>query len=185
MANGITLARTAISLALVVGALQYESWPLLLAGYLAYWIGDVADGQAARWLRQETRMGAVLDIGCDRVNSVACALALLTWLPAYWPVGIFLVQFVVVDLALSCQFLRWPLLSPNYFAAVDPLVHRLNWSPVAKATNTAALILLVVTVPDHRIAIIAALAVLAVKVTSLARTLQLPITRTARHLVAS
>ncbi len=172
--NVVTAVRTVASLALAVTAAAQHSWSLLLAAYLVYWAGDIADGALARHLGQETRLGAVLDVVCDRINCTSCAVALLLFVPAPLPVTVFLVQFVVVDLALSLLPLRWPLLSPNYFHLVDPLVHTLNWHPVAKATNTGLLVLLLVVVPDQRVAGTVAVAVLVVKVFSLRRVRRLP-----------
>ncbi|WP_205687373.1 CDP-alcohol phosphatidyltransferase family protein [Cellulomonas endophytica] len=172
-ANAVTLARTVGSLALVVPAAALRSWPLLVLAYAVYWIGDVADGAVARRRGEETRVGAVLDVVCDRVNTVPCVLLVAALVPAPWPVAVFLVQFAVVDLVLSLLPLRWPVLSPNYFALVDPLVHRLNWHPAAKATNTMLLVLLVVLVPDQRPAVAVATTVLLVKAFSLARVVRL------------
>ena len=45
-ANAVTVLRTLASLGLVIGAAVAHSWPLLLAAYLTYWIGDSADGRA-------------------------------------------------------------------------------------------------------------------------------------------
>ncbi|MET7966357.1 hypothetical protein [Micromonospora sp. NPDC005305] len=83
------------------------------------------------------------------------------------PVGVFLFQFMVVDQLLSLAFLRWPLLSPNYFAQVDRRIWWWNWSPPAKAVNTGALIVLVVLSPSPWPPLAFALAVTAVKVASL------------------
>jgi CDP-diacylglycerol--glycerol-3-phosphate 3-phosphatidyltransferase len=63
------------------------------------------------------------------------------------PVAIFLVQFMVVDCLLSLSFLRWPLLSPNYFGAVHRGVYRWNWSPPAKSVNTAGVVGLILVAP--------------------------------------
>ena len=46
---------------------------LLVAAYAVYWVGDIADGWAARRLGQETRAGAVLDIVSDRAARPCCA----------------------------------------------------------------------------------------------------------------
>lgn len=172
--NVVTLARTAGSLVLALSALAAHSWPLLVAAYAVYWVGDMADGALARATGRETRRGAALDVVCDRVNTVSCALVLLTFVPAWAAVAVFLVQFVVVDMPLTLLTLRWPVLSPNYFALVDPAVHTWNWRPLAKATNTALLVVLLLVVPDHRVALVAACAVLAVKVFCLVRVLRLP-----------
>ena len=55
-------------------------------------------------------------------------------------VAVFLLSFMVLDTMLSLAFLCWPVLSPNYFHLVDRTVWRLNWSPLAKAANTAGVV---------------------------------------------
>jgi CDP-diacylglycerol--glycerol-3-phosphate 3-phosphatidyltransferase len=172
--NTITAVRTAASVGLAVAALTHRSAPLLIAAYLIYWIGDILDGAAARALGQETRNGAVFDIVADRACTSACAAALVVLQPATaLPVALFLVQFMVVDQLLSLMFLRWPLLSPNYFARVDRRIYLWNWSPPAKALNTAAVVLLAIFTPTA-VAVTFALGVAAVKVVSLVCATRLP-----------
>ena len=172
--NAVTAVRTAGSVALAVAALSRRSAHLLVAAYLIYWVGDVLDGISARVLGQETRSGAVFDIVADRACTSACAAALMVLRPATaLPVAVFLVQFMVVDQLLSLMFLRWPLLSPNYFAAVDRPLYRWNWSPPAKALNTAAVVLLAIFAPAA-VAVSFAAAVAVVKVASLVRAARLP-----------
>jgi CDP-diacylglycerol--glycerol-3-phosphate 3-phosphatidyltransferase len=179
--NLVTVVRTVASLVLVTLAAVQHSWPLLLAAYLTYWVGDSADGCLARWRGQETRFGAVFDVVCDRVNCTSCALVLLMFVPAPLPVAVFLFQFVVVDLPLTLLPMRWPVLSPNYFYLVDRPAYTLNWHVVAKVTNTTLLVLLLVFVPDQRVALVAAGVVLCIKVFSLLRVLGLPRPTAARH----
>lgn len=183
--NLVTVVRTVASLVLVTTAAVQHSWPLLLAAYLTYWVGDSVDGCLARWRGQETRFGAVFDVVCDRINCTSCALVLLMFVPAPWPVGVFLFQFVVVDLPLTVLPLRWPVLSPNYFFLVDRLAYTLNWHVVAKVTNTTLLVVLVVFVPDQRVALVAASTVLVIKLFSLVRVLRLPRPAGARHVARS
>jgi phosphatidylglycerophosphate synthase len=172
--NAITAVRTAVAVVLAVTALTQRSAHLLVAAYLIYWIGDILDGASARALRQETRAGAVFDIVADRACTSACAAALVVLRPeTAWPIAIFLVQFMVIDQLLSLTFLRWPLLSPNHFAAVDRRVHRWNWSPPAKVLNTAAVVILALLTPPA-VAVRFALAVTAVKVVSLIVVARLP-----------
>jgi CDP-diacylglycerol--glycerol-3-phosphate 3-phosphatidyltransferase len=108
-----------------------------LAGLVVYWALDLLDGFLARALHQETRMGAQMDIIADRLlitffyyNHLAGHPALLA------PVGLFLFEYVGLDLYLSIQFLRWPIVSPNYFYQVDRRIWVLNWSAAAKLGNT-------------------------------------------------
>jgi phosphatidylglycerophosphate synthase len=172
--NVITAVRTAGSVALAVAALSHRSAHLLVAAYLIYWVGDILDGITARALGQETRTGAVFDIVADRACTSACAAALIVLRPATaLPVAVFLVQFMVIDQLLSLMFLRWPLLSPNYFATVDRRIYRWNWSPPAKALNTAAVVLLAIFAPTA-VAVAFAVGVAAVKVASLVGAARLP-----------
>ncbi|MEU8284351.1 CDP-alcohol phosphatidyltransferase family protein [Micromonospora sp. NPDC048905] len=172
--NAITAVRTAGAVGLAVAALTQRSAHLLVAAYLLYWIGDILDGAAARSLGQETRTGAVFDIVADRACTSACAAALIVLRPATaLPIAVFLVQFMVIDQLLSLMFLRWPLLSPNYFARVDRRVYLWNWSPPAKALNTAAVVLLAIFAPMP-VAVTFALAVAAVKIVSLVCAAKLP-----------
>jgi phosphatidylglycerophosphate synthase len=180
-ANVVTVLRTVTSLALVTTAAVQHSWPWLLAAYLTYWIGDSADGNIARWQHQETRFGAVFDVVCDRINCISCALVLLLFIDAPWPVAVFLFQFVVVDLPLTLLPMRWPVLSPNYFYLIDGPAYTLNWHVVAKVTNTTLLVTLLVFVPDQRIALVAASVVLVIKVWSLGRVLRLRIPKDTLH----
>ncbi len=172
--NTITAVRTAASVGLAVAALTHRSAHLLVAAYLIYWIGDILDGVAARALGQETRTGAVFDIVADRACTSACAGALVVLRPGTaLPIAVFLVQFMVIDQLLSLMFLRWPLLSPNYFARVDPRIYRWNWSPPAKALNTAAVVILAICTPAA-VAVTFAVGVAAVKGVSLIRAAGLP-----------
>jgi len=143
---------------------------LLVIGLVVYWAGDSLDGQVARRMHHETRIGAVLDIMSDRFCAAAFYLG-LAWLhPEFTvPVLIYLAEFMVVDCFLSIAFLGWRIRSPNYFYVVDPTVYRYNWSHPAKAVNSAlfAVLLLVTRMPWLGAVIAAALLVF--KVGSLVR----------------
>lgn len=147
--NLITGVRTAVAIAVAVVAITRHSEALLAAAYVTYWAGDILDGASARLLGQETRIGAVFDILADRACTSLCLAALLMIRPEMaLPLGIFFAQFMVLDTLLSLAFLRWPILSPNYFGQVDRGIHRWNWSPPAKALNTGAVVILVVVTPS-------------------------------------
>jgi phosphatidylglycerophosphate synthase len=156
--NVVTIARTVGSVTVGVGAIAAHSLVLLVVAYGIYWLGDMLDGILARQLGQETKLGAVLDIICDRACSAICACCILMLAPEAWPAILpFLLSFLMVDTMLSLSFLHWDLISPNYFARVDRSVWRLNWSPPAKALNTAGL---VVALCLHEPAVGAALVIL-------------------------
>ncbi len=131
-ANLVTAVRTLGALLLAVLALRAQSQSLLLASLAVYWVGDIADGTVARLTGTETRVGALFDILCDRLNSTVFYVGWVVLHPDdVVPVAIFLAQFVVVDAFLSMAFLAWPLRSPNYFVLVDPSVFALIWSKPA------------------------------------------------------
>ena len=140
--NVVTVARTIGSVAVGVCAITTQSLALLIVAYGIYWVGDMLDGYLARRLGQETKPGAVLDIVCDRACSAICACCILMLAPDTWLAILpFLLSFLMVDTMLSLTFLLWDIKSPNYFGDVDMRVWRLNWSPPAKALNTAGLVL--------------------------------------------
>src|SRR4051812_9186975 len=65
-ATVVTFVRTVASVALAGVAAREESLGLLVAALVVYWAGDSLDGFVARLRGCETRIGAVLDILCDR-----------------------------------------------------------------------------------------------------------------------
>jgi CDP-diacylglycerol--glycerol-3-phosphate 3-phosphatidyltransferase len=156
-------------MALAASAAATSSMTLLAVGYAVYWVGDVADGVVARRRGEQTRHGAVLDIIGDRACATMLATAFIVERPTMAvPLALFLVQFCVVDTMLSLTFLQWPVDSPNDMHLVDVPLYRYNWSPPAKALNTGAVVLLVLS-GSAVAASVVALAVTGVKVWSLRR----------------
>ncbi|GAA4980134.1 CDP-alcohol phosphatidyltransferase family protein [Kineococcus glutinatus] len=180
VANLVTAVRTALAVALGCAASARGSQELLVAAYAAYWAGDVLDGWCARRLGQETRRGAVFDIVSDRACTSLLAVVFLSWNPQMaLPVGLFLVQFMVVDCLLTLGFLHWPLLGPNDFHRVDRRLYLLNWSPPAKALNTAGVVLAVLA-GSFWVATAVAVLLLVVKGVSSRRMLRLVAERAAQ-----
>lgn len=166
--NLITLVRTVAAVALALAAAPQQSLTLVLAATAVYWVGDMADGAVARWLRRETRTGAVLDIACDRACAGAIYVSLVWLMPQMWlPIAVYLLSFSVLDLMLSLSFLRFPLASPNYFFLVDPRIYRWNWSPPAKGVNSALFLAVVVLVGIPAVALALACLLLLLKAASL------------------
>lgn len=135
-ANLVTGVRDLAALALfVTSALTgEEAWNW--AGLAVYWVLDIADGQVARALREETRIGAQFDILSDRLCIGSFYANLLRFHPAMAiPIAMHLLQFVVLDQYLSLQFMRWRCLSPNYFYEVDRPIWLFNWSALGKVAN--------------------------------------------------
>jgi CDP-diacylglycerol--glycerol-3-phosphate 3-phosphatidyltransferase len=171
--NYITAVRTVVAVAVGVAALAAGSVALIAVAYGIYWLGDMLDGWAARRLGQETRAGAVLDIVSDRACTAVLCVGLVSLVPGIAVLAVvFLLSFMVLDTMLSLAFLCWPIVSPNYFHEVDRRVWAWNWSPPAKAANTAGVIAAVV-LGQHVLALAIALAVVAVKLWSAAAVVRL------------
>ena len=174
----ITFVRTIAAVTIIgfavhadrTGGFWSPALKLLVVGLVVYWLGDMLDGQVARRMHHETRIGAVLDIMSDRFCAASFYLG-LAWLhPEFTvPALIYLAEFMVVDCFLSIAFLAWRIRSPNYFYVVDRTVYRYNWSHPAKAVNSAlvAVLLLLTRLPWLGAAIAGAL--LVVKIASLVR----------------
>jgi phosphatidylglycerophosphate synthase len=168
-ANGITAARTLAAVGLALWALAAGSMRLLVVAYLVYWVLDIADGAVARHFDHETRLGAVFDITADRASSLLCVAALVALRPGLMvPLAIYVIEFAVVDTMLSLGFLAFAVRGPNDMHLVDATLWRWNWSPPAKAINTASIVVLCL-LGHPALASLCALAVLALKLWSCQR----------------
>jgi CDP-diacylglycerol--glycerol-3-phosphate 3-phosphatidyltransferase len=166
----ITFVRTIASVAIAGVAAHDESLRLLVVALVVYWAGDSLDGFVARIRGCETRMGAVLDILCDRFCAAAFYLGLV-WLHHEYavPVLIYLAEFMVIDCFLSLAFLAWPVRSPNYFYVVDRTIWVWNWSKPGKAVNSSLFAVLLLVTGMPWLGAVIATALLAMKVASLMR----------------
>ena len=144
-ADAITAVRAVGAVSIATAALATRSLLLVFTAYAVYWVLDIADGAVARSFDHETRLGAVFDIVADRASSLLCVAGLVTLRPEFvLPLTIYLVEFAVVDTVLSLGFLGFPVRGPNDMHLVDVALWRWNWSPTAKALNTASIVLLCV-----------------------------------------
>jgi CDP-diacylglycerol---glycerol-3-phosphate 3-phosphatidyltransferase len=185
----ITLVRTVAAVTIIgfamyadrTGGFWSPALKLLVIGLVVYWAGDSLDGQVARRMHHETRIGAVLDIMSDRFCAAAFYLG-LAWLhPEFTiPVLIYLAEFMVIDCFLSIAFLAWRIRSPNYFYVVDRIVYRYNWSHPAKAVNSALFAVLLLATRMPWLGALIASALLVFKIASLVRVARigLPIPQT-------
>jgi CDP-diacylglycerol--glycerol-3-phosphate 3-phosphatidyltransferase len=171
--NVVTATRTAIAVVLGAIAVATGDLRLLAVAYAVFWVGDIADGWSARKLGQETRAGAVFDIVCDRACTGILCVGLVASVPSALPVVVvFVLSFMVLDSMLSMAFLCWPVLSPNYFHFVDRRVWQLNWSPMAKAANTAGVVG-ALALELFSVALVVAVVVLGIKLWSARRVIRL------------
>lgn len=164
----ITFARTLGTIVFgMLGAYQH-SLTLLLWALGIYWIGDISDGLIARMTNSETRIGAMLDIMCDRVSAGVFYVGFAWYAPSMIvPVGIYLIEFMVIDLYLSLAFTAWPVSSPNYFYLVDRRIWLWNWSKAGKALNSGLFALLMILTRDPWVVGIIACVLLGLKLMSL------------------
>lgn len=166
-ATVITFVRTVLSAGVMLLAAQDRNMTMLLVGLALYWGGDILDGFVARSTDTETRWGAILDIVSDRFCAATYYIGFVWIVPhMWWPVGIFLFEFMVVDAVLSLAFLAWPLTSPNYFYLVDRRIWKWNWSKPGKAVNSAAVAILLELTRSVWVGAAIAIALLALKIVS-------------------
>jgi CDP-diacylglycerol---glycerol-3-phosphate 3-phosphatidyltransferase len=169
-ATVITFVRTVGSVVLAGLAVRQESLALLVAALVVYWAGDSLDGFVARVRGCETRMGAVLDILCDRFCAAAFYVGLMWLKPEFAPaVLVYLAEFMVVDCFLSLAFLAWPIRSPNYFFVVDRPLWLWNWSKPGKAVNSSFFAVLLLVTGWVWVGVAIATALLVMKSVSLVR----------------
>src|SRR3954452_8221251 len=166
----ITGIRTVAAVALAGVAADHRSLTLLVVALVVYWAGDSLDGQVARRMHCETRMGAVLDILSDRLCASAFYVGLMWLRPEFAPaILIYLAEFMVLDCFLSLAFLAWPIRSPNYFYVIDRRLWLFNWSHPGKAVNSAAFALLLLVTGWVAVGVVVALCLMTLKVVSLLR----------------
>src|SRR3954467_656579 len=169
-ATVVTFVRTVLSVVLAALAAREESLTLLVVALAVYLVGDSLDGFVARIRGCETRMGAVLDILCDRFCAASFYLGLV-WLHHDYalPVFVYLAEFMVVDCFLSMAFLAWPVRSPNYFYVVDRPLWLWNWAKPGKTVNSSLFAVLLLVTGWVWPATAIATALLVMKSVSLAR----------------
>lgn len=174
-ANLVTFARTLIGLAIFTVAAIHDSPTWNFIGLGVYWILDIADGNLARLLKEETRLGAQMDILSDRLLGAFFYFNYIQWHPEITPaVALFMLQFMFFDHYLSNQFMRWPIMGPNYFHLVDRKIWVLNWCTPAKFANGNLMTLLLVFTDWVWIASGVSIVLSLIKLYSIARLLQLP-----------
>ena len=160
--NAITLARIIVCLPVFAFASYTQNNFWNFVGLGLHWALDGLDGYLARTLNQETRFGAQIDIIADRAMVTFFYINYLPFHPQLAAlIVIYLILYGFVDHYLSNQFLRWGLLSPNYFYQTDPRVWLLNWSTPGKFVNSGLFTVLVL-VTGSALATVPALVALAI-----------------------
>ncbi len=167
--NVITLLRLILcliffSLAIIKGNAMYN-----FIGLGIHWFGDVLDGFIARRFKQETILGAEIDIIADRVEILFFYVNFLYFNPELAvAIVIYIVDFAFIDFYLSYQFLKYDIISPNYFNKVDRTVYFLNYSPGGKFCNSTIVTLILIFLPGlHLLAAILASLLIGIKAFSI------------------
>lgn len=146
--NLITLLRLGASLVFFTLALLEKNETYNFIGLGLHWLGDVTDGFVARKFHQETILGAEIDIIADRVEFLFFFINFLFFHPQlYLPVIVYLLDFAFIDFYLSYQFIKFDIISPNYFYKVDKQVYLLNYSPGGKFANSTIVPLILIFLP--------------------------------------
>lgn|GEM_PF-345420 len=147
--NVITLVRLLASMPFFVIALTTQREVYNFIGLGIHWAGDWLDGLWARKFSQETILGAEIDIIADRVEMLFFFLNFLYFNPhLYVPIVLFILDFAFVDFYLSYQFVKFDIISPNYFYKVDRRVYLLNFTRSAKSINSSLVALLLIFLPS-------------------------------------
>lgn len=148
-ANILTLIRIVLSLAFFILAILKQSFTYCFIGFLVHWIGDFIDGFYARKFKQETILGAEIDIIADRLEIIFFYVVFLHFRPnLYLPATLYLIDYAFVDFYLSYQFVKYDIISPNYFYKVDKTIFRLNYSPAGKFSNSSVVTLTLIFLPQ-------------------------------------
>ncbi len=167
--NVITLLRLFLSLTFFTLAIVKRNPTYNFIGLGIHWLGDVLDGFYARKFKQETILGAEIDIIADRVEILFFYVIFLFFRPyLFLPIVIYIIDFAFIDFYLSYQFKKYNIISPNYFYKVDRTVYLLNYSPGGKFCNSTVVTLILIFFPQLQIiAGIFALGLIAVKIFSI------------------
>lgn len=145
----ITLLRFALSIVFFILAIHKMDITYNYIALAIHWLGDIADGNYARFFKQETIVGAEIDLIADRVEILFFFVIFLVFYPQlYLPVTIYIFNFAFLDFFLCYQFVKFGIISINYFDKVDPFVHKWNFSFWAKILNSAVIILLLILLPQ-------------------------------------
>ncbi|MGB6865127.1 MAG: CDP-alcohol phosphatidyltransferase family protein, partial [Candidatus Aminicenantaceae bacterium] len=92
--NVITLIRFVGSIVFFMLAIVKMNLTYNYIGLVIHWIGDMVDGNCARFFKQETIVGAEIDIIADRVGFLFFYVIYLVFKPELaLPVALFVINF--------------------------------------------------------------------------------------------
>jgi len=148
-ANLITVLRLLFSLLFFCLAAIYHRELYNYLGLGLHWLGDWLDGFWAKTFKQRTIFGAEIDIIADRVESLFFFINFISFHPGLaWPVALYMINFAFIDFYLSYQFIKFDIISVDFFYLVDRKVFKLNFSQPGKFANSTVIPLLLILLPD-------------------------------------
>jgi hypothetical protein len=164
-ANIFTLIRLTASIVFFMLAIINKQLLFLYTGFVIHWIGDFIDGFIARKFKQETIVGAEIDLIADRLEIILFYAIFLYFRPyLFLAASLYLIDYAFIDFFLGYQFNKFGLISPNYFFKVDNRVHLLNFSPGGKFLNSSVVTLTLIFLPQfHIFAAIIAIGLIIIK----------------------
>jgi hypothetical protein len=153
-ANIFTLIRLISSISCFMLAILDKNIRYLYLGFVIHWIGDFIDGFIARKFKQETIIGAEIDLIADRLEIILFYAIFLYFRPyLFLAASLYLIDYAFIDFFLGYQFNKFGIISPNYFYKVDRRVHLLNFSPGGKFLNSSVVTLMLIFMPNLHITI--------------------------------
>jgi len=148
-ANLITLLRLLLSLIFFCLAAIHHRELYNYLGLGIHWLGDWLDGCWAKTFKQRTIVGAEIDIIADRMESLFFFINFISFHPGLvWPVTLYILNFAFIDFYLSYQFIKFDIISVDFFYLVDQKVFKLNFSQPGKFANSTVIPLLLILLPD-------------------------------------
>ncbi len=148
-ANVITIFRLIASLIFFILAILRNDPFYNYVGFFIHWLVDFIDGFYARRFKQETILGAEIDIIADRFEIMFFYIIFLHFRPyLFLPAALYLIDYAFIDFYLSYQFVKFDIISPNYFYKVDQIIYRLNYSPAGKFSNSSVVTLGLIFLPQ-------------------------------------
>ena len=146
IATLLTVVRATLTTAIFIAAIIDRSRILLIVALGISMLVDFFDGFAARSNFSSTTLtGAQFDGAADRLAAffvLVGSVLLDPEAPVVVAASLVGLQFVIVDLFLTNQFLRFGLWSPDHFYVIDERTWKLNWSPPAKLASNVPIALL-------------------------------------------
>lgn len=147
-ANILTLLRVGAGLVFFSLAVVRHNPVYNYIGFFIHWFMDWLDGFIARSFKQETLLGAEMDIVADRLEIIIFYIIFLHFRPyLVLAAMLYLIDYAFVDFYLSYQFVKYKIISPNYFYKVDRIIYLLNYSPAGKFVNSSVVTLTLIFLP--------------------------------------